>query len=332
MNISIACRHLFSCSLLALSLGGLSSQAHAADDGADWPSAPVRMVVPYSPGGTTDYAARQVAQKLSEITGKSFVVENKSGASGTIATQDVVRSKPDGNTFLVTDTTYAMLPLQFAKLPWDYDSDLIHVAEIIETPLVLVVPEKSPFKTLGDLIAYAKKNPEKLDFGSGGSASSTHLGAALFAAEADVKMTHIPYRGAGAALADVMAGQIDLLVTAAPTAIPPVQGGRVRALAVTGSRRLASLPDVPTFTEAGLPSFQAINWFALAAPKGTPEAIVEKMNRLVNQVMDDPTMQKNMTNQGASHRSVDVKSFGDYVQQQVKFWADIGQRVGIKPE
>lgn len=321
------CRALF-----AALVGACCMPAHAAGADAAWPDKPVRLVVPYSPGGTTDYAARQVAQKLSEATGKTFIVENKTGASGTIATQEVVRSAPDGSTFLVTDTTYTMLPLLFSKLPWDYRNDLVHVSEIIETPLVLLVPEKSPFKTMGDLIAHARANPGKLNFGSGGQASSTHLAAEVFKSEAGVSLTHVPYRGAGAALADVMAGQIDLLITAAPTAIPPVQGGRVRALAVTGDERLRTLPDVPTFGEAGLASYQVLNWFGLAAPKGTPAPIVEKMNRLVAQVMQEPAMRDNMARQGAQYRPMSVGQFGDYVRQQEILWAEVGKRVGIKPE
>ena len=312
--------------LLAVAAALAWVPAHAADDAANWPDKPVRLVVPYSPGGTTDYAARQVAQKLSEATGKTFIVDNKTGASGTIATQEVARSAPDGSTFLVTDTTYTMLPLLFSKLPWDYQNDLVHVSEIIETPLVLLVPEKSPYKTMDALIAQARKAPGTLNYGSGGQASSTHLAAEMFKSEAQVSLTHIPYRGAGAALSDLMAGQIDLLITAAPTAIPPVQGGRVRALAVTGATRLAALPDVPTFAQAGL------NWFGLAAPKGTPPAIVNKMNQLVTQVMSEPAMQENMARQGARHRSLPVAQFGAYVQDQVRLWADVGKRVGIKPE
>jgi tripartite-type tricarboxylate transporter receptor subunit TctC len=322
--------------LLAAAAGLACVPAHAAgsaDSAGNWPgNKPVRLVVPYSPGGTTDYAARQVAQKLSETTGKTFIVENKTGASGTIATQEVARSAPDGSTFLVTDTTYTMLPLLFSKLPWDYENDLVHVSEIIETPLVLLVPEKSPFKTMDALIAQARKSPGTLNYGSGGQASSTHLAAEVFQSEAKVKLAHIPYRGAGAALADLMAGQIDLLITAAPTAIAPVQGGRVRALAVTGAERLAALPDVPTFAQAGLPSYQVLNWFGLAAPKGTPAAIVTKMNQFVGQVMSDPAMQENMARQGARHRSMPVAQFGAYVQDQVSLWADVGKRVGIKPE
>lgn len=317
--------------VLAL-LSSAYSPLVAAADTTSWPDSVVRLVVPYSPGGTTDFAARQVAQKLSEKTGKSFIVENKTGASGTIATQDVTRSKGDGSVFLVTDTTYTMLPLLFSKLPWDYNSDLVHVAEIIETPLVLLVPEKSPFQSMQDLIDHAKANPGKLNFGSGGQASSTHLAAELFASDAQVKLNHIPYRGAGAALTDVMAGQIDMLITAAPTAIPPVQGSRVRALAVSGRERLATLPDVPTFEQAGLPSYQVVNWFGLAAPKGTPAAVVEKMNGLVGEIMSDPAMQETMKRQGAVHRQKSVPEFGKYVGDQVQLWADVGKRVGIKPE
>lgn len=303
-----------------------ATRLHAAEPA--WPDKTVRLVVPYSPGGTTDYAARQVAQKLSEATGKTFIVDNKTGASGTIATQEVVRAAPDGGTFLVTDTTYTMLPLLFSKLPWNYRTGLVHVTEIIETPLALLVPDKSPFKTLDALITHARANPGKLNFGSGGQASSTHLGAELFASDARISLNHIPYRGAGAALTDLMAGQIDVLVTAAPTAVPPVQGQRVRALAVSSPKRLPALPDVPTFAEAGLPAFKAVNWFGLAAPKH----IVDTMNRLVNQVMSEQAMQENMGRQGARHRSMTADGFDAYVWQQVDLWADVGKRVGIKPE
>lgn len=318
--------------LLARLALAASAAAPLCATAADWPTKPVRLVVPYSPGGTTDYAGRQVAQRLSELTGKTFIVDNKTGASGTIGTLDVARSPADGSTFLVTDTTYTMLPLLFAKLPWDHRSDLVHVAEIIETPLVLIVPATSPFKTLDALIRHAQANPGKLNFGSGGQASSTHLAAEVFKNEAKVALTHIPYRGAGAALADVMAGQIDVLITAAPTAIPPVQGGRVRALAVSGESRLDALPEVPTFAQAGLPSYQVLNWFGLAAPKGTPDAIVQEMNRLVGQVMNDPAMRNQMNAQGARHRDMTAAQFGEYVNQQVTLWADVGKRVNIKPE
>lgn len=312
-------------------LVALSSSAAWAQT-PTWPDKPVRLVVPYSAGGTTDYAARQIAQKLTDATGKSFFVENKTGASGTIATQEVVRSAADGNTLLVTDTTYTMLPLAFAKLPWNHRSDLVHVTGIIETPVVLVVSEKSPFKSLKDLVTYAKANPGKLNFGSGGPASSTHLAGEVFKEEAKIFLTHIPYRGAGAAMSDVMAGQIDLLITAAPTALPQIKGGRVRALATTGDKRLLALPNVPTFAEAGLPSFKVVNWFGLAAPKGTPTAVVEKLHDLVAKAMTESAMRDNMLQQGAAYRPMTVQQFGEFVNKEVTAWAEAGKRAGVKPE
>jgi len=298
---------------------------------AAWPEKPVHLVVPYSPGGTTDYAARQLAQKLSEATGTPFVVDNRSGASGTIGTQAVARADADGTTFLVTDTTYAMLPLMYTKLPWNHEEDLVHITNIIETPVIAIVPEKSPFQTLQALIAYARANPGKLNFGSGGPASSTHLAAEMFQSAAQVSITHIPYRGAGAALTDVMAGQIDLLITASPTAIGPIKGARVRALAVTGSARLAVLPDVPTFAEAGLPGYEVVNWFGVAAPKGIPTGIAEKFNRLTTQAMQDPAVRANLQQQGAAYRPMDVPQTRAYVQREIARWAEVGKQVGITP-
>ncbi|MFJ3461339.1 Bug family tripartite tricarboxylate transporter substrate binding protein [Achromobacter spanius] len=311
--------------LLAVSSAAVNAQTK-------WPDKPVRFVVPYAPGGTTDYAARQLAQKLSEATGTPFVVENKSGASGTIGTLDVVRSTPDGSTFLVTDTTYSMLPLLFAKLPWNHQQDLVHVSNIIEAPVVAIVPEKSPFKTLNELIAYAKANPGKLNFGSGGPASSTHLAGEVFKDDAKVSLTHVPYRGAGAALTDLMAGQIDLLITAAPTAIPPVKGARARALAVTGDKRLTALPDVPTFAEAGLPEYKVVNWFGVAAPKGTPPDIIEKLNRLTAEVMANPKLQATLQEQGAAYKKMSAEETAAYVNRENAQWAAVGKRVDIKPD
>jgi len=296
-----------------------------------WPDKPVHLVVPYSPGGTTDYAARQLAQKLSEATGTPFVVENRSGASGTIGTQQVARADADGATFLVTDTTYAMLPLMYAKLPWNHQDDLAHITNIIETPVIAIVPATSPFRTLQELITYARANPGKLNFGSGGPASSTHLAAEMFKSAAQVSITHIPYRGAGAALTDLMAGQIDLLITASPTAIGPIKGARVRALAVTGSARLAVLPDVPTFAQAGLPDYEVVNWFGVAAPKGIPTEIAETFNRLTAQAMQEPVMRANLQQQGAAYKPMDVPQTRAYVQREITRWAEVGKQVGITP-
>jgi len=288
------------------------------------------MVVPYSPGGTTDYAARQLAQKLAEITGTAFVVDNRSGASGTIGTQQAARAPADGATFLVTDTTYAMLPLMYAKLSWDHQSDLTHITNIIETPVIAIVPAQSPFQTLQELIAYAKANPGKLNFGSGGPASSTHLAAEMFNSAAQVSIAHIPYRGAGAALADVMAGRIDLLITASPTAIPPIQGARVRALAVSGNARSPMLPNVPSAAEAGQPDFQAQGWFALMAPAKTPQAIVTRIQQDVHTALTNADTQKTLAAQGSSASPSTPAELAEKIRTEAAMWQTVVSRRNLK--
>jgi tripartite-type tricarboxylate transporter receptor subunit TctC len=209
----------------ALCAGIGLSLLHLGVAAQGWPDKPVRLVVPYAPGGTTDFTARMVAEKLTQQTGKSFFVENKAGASGTIASAQVAKSAPDGSNFLVNDTTYAMLPALFARLPWDHAHDLVPVTTLATTPVVLVVAANSPFKSAQALIDQARKNPGKLNFGSGGNGSSTHLAAEVLKKEGKLSITHIPYKGAGDAMLGVIGNQVDLLITAAPTAVPQVQGG-----------------------------------------------------------------------------------------------------------
>lgn len=297
-----------------------------------WPDKPVRIVVPYAAGGTTDFAARQVAQKLTEQTGQSFFVENKTGASGTIGSNFVAKAAPDGNTLLTNDTTYAMLPAIFKKLPWEHASDLIPVTTLAITPVVLVVPAQSPFKTVADLIAYAKSHPAQLNFGSGGAGSSTHLAGEVFKREAQVFMTHIPYKGAGDAMLALMGQQVDVLITASPTAIPVVKGGKVRALATTGDKRLAGLPAVPTFKEVGLPGFTVVNWFGLAAPKGTPASVVQKLQQEVAKAMTDPALQERFAQQGAQPGGLPSADFAALVKKEIAAWSAIAQSAGVKPE
>ncbi|KAB2901602.1 MAG: tripartite tricarboxylate transporter substrate binding protein [Burkholderiaceae bacterium] len=314
------------CGLLLASLGTLA-QAQAV-----WPEKPVRIVVPYAPGGTTDYAARQIAQKLTEQTRQSFFVENKAGASGTIGTDLVAKSAPDGTTLLTNDTTYAMLPSLFARLPWDHANGLVPVTTIAQTPVVIVVGANSPFKTLQELVAHAQKNPAQLNFGSGGAGSSTHLAAELFKREGKVFITHIPYKGAGDAMLGVMSGQVDLLITASPTAIPQVKGGKVRALAVTGEKRLAGLPDVPTFKEAGLPSYTVTNWFGLAAPKGTPPEVVARLQGEVKKALADPALRERFAQQGALPGGMAPADFASFVRQETLVWGAVARIAGVKPE
>jgi tripartite-type tricarboxylate transporter receptor subunit TctC len=297
-----------------------------------WPSKPVRLVVAYAPGGTTDFAARQIAQKLTLQTGQSFYVENRAGGSGVIGTDMVAKAPPDGSTFLVEDTSYAMLPHLTKKLPWDHANDLVHVTTITVTPLVLVVGADSPYRSAQQLIDAARKDPGKLTYGSGGVGSSTHLGGELFKQNAQVSLTHIPYKGAGDAMVGVVSGQVDVLVTAAPTAIPQVRGGKARALAVTSAQRLASLPDVPTTAEVGLRSFDADNWFGLAAPKGTPQAIIDKMQAEVKKAVSSPDLLQRFGDQGAAPGGMPVADFQKYVRSQTQSWGAVITAAGITPD
>ena len=313
--------------LLLLFASGLAGAQQPA-----WPSKPVRLVVPYSAGGTTDFAGRQIAQKLTEQLGQSFFVENKAGGSGTIGTQMVARAAPDGTTFLVNDTAYTMLPALFAKLPWDHDTDLVPVTTLLQTPVILVVPVASPFKTLQDLLAHARQQPGTLNFGSGGTGSSAHLQAELFNKEAGITLTHVPYKGAGEAMLGLVAGQVDMLISATPTAIPQIRGGKVRALAVTGGARLPVLPDVPTFAEAGVKGYAVMNWFGLAAPKGTPAPVIERMQKSVAQALADPALRERLAEQGAQPGGMESAEFAQLLRSETRQWSQAARQANIQPQ
>lgn len=318
--------------LALAALAALSALPVAGHAQTAWPEKSVRIVVPYVPGGTTDYAARQIAAKLSEQTRQTFYVENKPGASGTIGTSFVAKAAPDGYTLLANDTTYTMLPSLFAKLPWNYDTDIIPVTTIAHTPVILIVAANSPYKSLNELIAHAQKNPDKLNFGSGGSGSSTHLAAEVFRKEAKAPIMHVPYKGAGEAMLGLISNQVDLLVTASPTAVPQIKGGKVRALAVTGEQRLSSLPDVPTFKEAGLPSYSVTNWFGLAAPKGTPKEVIVKLHALVNKALEDKGLRDQFAQQGAQVGGMSSEQFSDLVRRDAALWRAAAKDAKIQPE
>lgn len=307
----------------------VSHQTHAQ---SSWPDRPVRMIVPYSAGGTTDYTARQIAQKLTEQTGKSFYVENKSGASGMIGSDLVAKAAPDGNTILVNDTTYAMLPHLFKKLPWDHSTGLVPATNMVDTPLVVIVSANSPYKSMDELVAAARKNPDKLTYGSGGVGSSTHLGGELLKQNGKLALTHVPYKGAGEAMLGVVSGQVDVVVTAAPTAIPQVKGGKVRALLVTSPQRLPALPDVPTSAQVGMKDFTATNWFGLAVPKGTPQPIIDKLQAEVKKALSSPDLVKRLAEQGATPGGMSVGDFQTFVRAQTADWGKVVKNAGVQQE
>ena len=297
-----------------------------------WPTQPVKIVVPWATGGTVDMGARVIGQKIAEQTGQPVVVENKPGASSTIGFSQVLKASPDGYTLIAFESSYAILPSLFKKLSWDHSEDLAVVGAVFQTPMVLVVPEKSPFKTVQELVEFGRLNPGKLNFGSGGVGSSPHLSGELLQKEAGIKLTHIPYKGGGEALSAVLAGNVDLLITATPTAIGHVQGGRVRALAVTGTQRSGAFPAVPTLKEAGLANYVVMNWYGLGAPKNTPPQILNQIYQLTVRALSDPGIQSRFAQQGVEPLTMNASEFSTFIKAETIRWTAISQAAGLTPE
>jgi len=324
-------KNLYAAALFGLTALAAGHTAIAAD-AASWPSQPVKLVVPWAAGGTVDFSARQLAQRLTTQTGNTFLVENKPGAGGTIGTNYVAKATPDGYTVLVFEASYATLPGLYAKLPWNHAEDLAPVGAIISTPMALVVPKDSPFNSVGDIITYARSHPGKLNFGSGGYGSTPHMTAELFKRDAKIEITHIPYKGGGEALLAVMSGNADLLFTAVPTALPQVGQGKIKILALSGSHRLKALPDYPTVAESGLPGFVVDNWYGVAVPRGTDPAIVNKLHGLIGQAFADPAMTERFIQQGAEITLSTPQAFGQLVRDETQRWTEVSRAAGIKPE
>lgn len=298
----------------------------------DYPQRAVTITVPYSPGGTTDYVARMLAKQMSDVSKQSFVVENKPGASGTIATAAVMRAKPDGYSLLMNDTTYAMLPAVFKKLSWDPVKDIAPVSNVASTPVILIVPANSPFNSLAELVDAARKKPESLTFGSGGKGSSTHLAGEVFQHQANIKLLHVPYKGAGEALLALVGGTVDVEISATPTAIPQINSGKVKALAISSPERLPQLPDVPTFAQAGLPDYQVQNWFGLVARAGTPPEIISKLNHLVKEAVADPSIRSSFEKLGAQAVGNSAEQFSQQIASEIDSWGRTAERAGLEKQ
>ncbi|WP_244957590.1 Bug family tripartite tricarboxylate transporter substrate binding protein [Alicycliphilus denitrificans] len=316
----------------ALAATVLIVAAAAAQAQAAYPAKPVKIVVPYPPGGAVDQVTRRIAQKLTEQTGQSFFVENKAGATGTIGAMQVARSPGDGYTLLANDTTYSILPQVFKKLPWDYAQDLVPVAGFNFAPTAVVVAANSPFKTLGDMVAYSQANPGKLNYGTGGAGTMPHFATEALQGASGLKATHVPFKGAGEATLALLGGTIDFQIASTPGVMGQVRGGKVRLLAVSGEQRLKSLPNVPTFAQAGAPGYKVVNFTGLWAPKGTPEAALETLRKEIAKAMASADVQAFADDLGAVPGVVSGPAFADKLKADAQLWEAVAAKVGVEKQ
>lgn len=295
-----------------------------------WPAKPVKIIVPYPPGGAVDVITRKVAQKLADQLGHPFIVENKPGATGTIGMAVAAKAAPDGYTLAANDMTYSLLPYVFKSLPWDFEKDLVPVTTTVFVPYAIAVRADAPYKTLADLLAAAKANPGKLNYGSGGPGTAPHFATESLMLAAGVSFTHIPYKGAGEAMTALVGGQIDLFVASTASLMGQAKGGRARVLAVSGDKRLAALPDSPTFAQAGLPGFGILNFNGLWAPKGTPAEVVAKLQAEVSKAMATPEMAAFAESQGGIPGGTKPEAFARIVSETTRMWAPVAAKANIE--
>ncbi|WP_338663101.1 tripartite tricarboxylate transporter substrate binding protein [Pararoseomonas sp. SCSIO 73927] len=323
---SIARRTLLGAGLAA-PFAGLARPALAQ---GEYPSRPVRVIVPWAPGGAVDTLARRIAQKLTDAMGQSFVVENKSGATGTIGAGEAARAVPDGYTLLAMDNTYAMLPYLFSRLPFDQATAFQPISVTAFSPILLAVGERSPYRDLASLVAAAKKDPEKLTYGTGSTGSAPHFATLAFQRAAGVSLYHVPYRGAGEAVIGVLSGNVDLVMISPGSALGNIRGGQLRPLAISGDHRAAALPDVPTFREAGLPGYSVINWSGLAAPKGTPAAIVERLHGEMARALEAQDMRTFIAELGSEPGGITPGAFSQLLAEEAARWREVAASGGIE--
>jgi tripartite-type tricarboxylate transporter receptor subunit TctC len=296
------------------------------------PLRPLRVLVPFSAGGASDTYSRLAALKITEQTGRPIVVENRTGAGGRISWEAVARSAPDGTTAGLIDATYAMLPGLFDKLPWDVANDIVPAAMVCQTPFVITVNAQSKLTTLAELIAEARARPGRLNFGSSGIGGVNHVVSELFLHDARVNLTHIPYKGMGDAVVALQAGQIDLIITASPTALGPVKVGKARALAVSSAQRSPAFPGVPTAAESGVPDYVVSNWFGFAFPKGTPRETIDALHRDVQRAISSPDVREKLAAQGAEPSSLTPEEFSRFLARDTLRWTELIRSSGIKLE
>ena len=296
-----------------------------------YPARPVHWIVSFAGGGANDIVARIVGQYLSDHLGQQFIIENRSGAGGNVGMQSVLSSVPDGYTIAFVGPNYAINPTLYEKLPFNFIRDSAPVAGLIRLANVMVVHPAVPANNVAEFIAYAKANPGKINFASGGVGTSPHLSGELLKMMTGINLVYVPYRAAASAYPDLMAGQVQMLFDNIPSSIGHIRTGKVRTLGVTGAKRVAAIPDVPTIGET-VPGYEVSIWYGMAAPRGTPPEIVEKLNQAVNAVLADPKLQARLAELGGEPMPMTPAEFGKLVAEETEKWAKVIRAANIKAE
>lgn len=310
--------------LLALTSSLTASLSTAQTAAQNYPQKPIRMIVPFTPGGSTDILARSIGQELSKAWGQSVIIENIAGAGGSIGADKAAKSPADGYTLLMGHIgTLAVNPSLYPKLPYNPVKDFAPVAWVARVPNVLVVNPNVPAKSVQELVALAKSKPGQLSYGSGGNGSAANLATEYFKMQTETAILHIPYRGTAPAVTDLMGGQIQMLFTGAPAVMGQVKNGQLRALAVSSPKRLDALPDLPTVAEAGYKNFEADQWYGVVAPAGTPRDIVLKLNQQINVALNSAELKKRLTTEGAVATPETPEAFGKLIAQEIERWRPV---------
>jgi tripartite-type tricarboxylate transporter receptor subunit TctC len=299
----------------------------------NYPNRAITLVIPFAPGGSTSIVGRGIADKMSELLGEKVVVDNRPGAGGTVGTKAVAKSDPDGYTLVLGYTgTLAIGPSLYKSVGYDPRKDFAPIGLIGNAPNSLVVNPSFPAKTVAELIAYAKANPGKVNFGSAGAGTASHITGEYFARTAGITLVHIPYKGTGPALTDLLGGHIPMAFAPIPASHPNVSAGKLRALAVTSTTRSGLLPDVPTMAEAGLPGFDASLYYGLAAPAGTPRAIIDKLNKVLREALASDEVKRQLGNDGTEITPGTPEDYADFIDKDEKKWAQLVKASGVEQE
>jgi tripartite-type tricarboxylate transporter receptor subunit TctC len=322
--MNVIAKSMLAAALCAASLGAVHAQAY--------PNKPVKLIVPFAPGGFTDVVARILGQRLSTAMGQQFVIENKAGAGSIIGTDFVAKSAPDGYTLVMVSTTHVISPWIYKSMPYDPLKSFTAVSKLVDSPYVLLVNPKVQARNVQEFIALAKSAPNTIHYASSGNGSSQHLMGGLFVSMTGAPLKHVPYKGSGGAANDLVAGIVESSFAGVPNALAQVPQGRLKALAVTTAKRIPQLPDVPTLQEAGVPGYEASVWLALLAPAGTPREIVNKLNAEITKLMATPDTRKALYDAGVEVAPSTPEAMSDYMTQELSRWGKVVKDTGIKIE